>query len=580
MNKPLTLGSLFDGSGTFPMMAMLSGIVPVWKSEIEPFPIAVTEKRLPFVKHLGDINSVNGAEIEPVDIITFGSPCTDLSVAGKRQGLNAERSGLFFQAIRIIKEMRGATNGKYPRFAVWENVTGAFSSNGGEDFRCVLEEFCKIKDADLSVPKPEKWTKAGEIMGENFSVAYRTFDAQYWGVPQRRMRVYLVADFEGGCASKILFESEGMSGYSAESFRAWQETAQSFGNCSEETGSGLMFENHSQDTRYTGPLNVAQTVSATYGTGGNNQPFVVESSVVPATLKIRCGHGNSGRGALIQKNKSATLSCNNDQTLFVPKAYGICGKYSNSMLSNNPNSGFYEADTSRTIDTSNQSPCKNQGGMVVVEGNGSRPSHHGDGYKESETMYTLNCVETHAISYGIGRPAMNQGYNARFSFQVEEEKSPTIVASGAGGIAHPKYSTSKNSHHTVAEKEKANTLVASDYKDPPVVNDRTPEIEYIVRRLTPQECALLQGMPTWWCDDIGIENPTEEQINWWQNVFETYNKAVGKTCKPKSRKQIEKWLKNPYSDSAAYKMWGNGIASSNALFVLAGIAYYAQNEGK
>lgn len=580
MNKPLTLGSLFDGSGTFPMMAMLSGIVPVWKSEIEPFPIAVTEKRLPFVKHLGDINSINGAEIEPVDIVTFGSPCADLSVAGKRQGLNAERSGLFFQAIRIIKEMRGATNGKYPRFAVWENVTGAFSSNGGEDFRCVLEELCKIKDADLSVPKPEKWTKAGEIMGENFSVAYRTFDAQYWGVPQRRMRVYLVADFDGGCASKILFESEGGTGYSAESFRAWQETARSFGNCSEETGSGLMFENHSQDTRYTGPLNVAQTVSATYGTGGNNQPFVVESSVVPATLKIRCGHGNGGRGALIQKNKSATLSCNNDQTLFVPKAYGICGKYSNSMLSNNPNSGFYEADTSRTIDTSNQSPCKNQGGMVVVEGNGSRPSHHGDGYKESETMYTLNCTENHAVSYGIGRPAMNQGYNARFSFQVEEEKSPTIVASGAGGIAHPKYSTSKNSHHTVAEKEKANTLVASDYKDPPVVNDSTPEIEYIVRRLTPQECALLQGMPAWWCDDIGIENPTEEQINWWQNVFETYNKAVGKTCKPKSRKQIEKWLKNPYSDSAAYKMWGNGIASSNALFVLAGIAYYAQNKGK
>ena len=562
------------------MMAMLSGIVPVWKSEIEPFPIAVTEKRLPFVKHLGDINNINGAEIDPVDIITFGSPCTDLSVAGKRQGLNAERSGLFFQAIRIIKEMRGATNGKYPRFAVWENVTGAFSSNGGEDFRCVLEEFCKIKNADLSVPKPEKWTKAGEIMGEKFSVAYRTFDAQYWGVPQRRMRVYLVADFDGGCASTILFESEGVSGYSAESFRAWQETAQSFGNCSEETGSGLMFENHSQDTRYTGPLEVAQTVSATYGTGGNNQPFVVESAVVPATLKIRCGGGSGGKGALIQRNKSATLSCNNDQTLFVPKAYGICGKYSNSMLSDNPNSGFYEAETSRTIDTSNQSPCKNQGGMVVVEGNGSRPSHHGDGYKESETMYTLNCTENHAVSYGIGRPAMNQGYNARFSFQIEEEKSPTLVASGAGGIAHPKYSTSKNSHHTVAKKEKANTLVASDYKDPPVVNDSTPEIEYIVRRLTPQECALLQGMPTWWCDDLGTENPTEEQITWWQNVFETYNKAVGKTCKSKSHKQIEKWLKNPYSDSAAYKMWGNGIASSNALFVLTGITYYAQNEGK
>ena len=537
MNKPLTLGSLFDGSGTFPMMGMLSDIVPVWSSEIEPFPIAVTTKRLPFVKHLGDINKINGAEIEPVDIITFGSPCTDLSVAGKRQGLNAERSGLFFQAVRIIKEMRCATNGKYPRFAVWENVAGAFSSNGGEDFRCVLEELCKVKDPDISIPKPAKWTKAGEIVGNGFSVAWRTFDAQYWGVPQRRMRIYLVADFNGECASKILFESESVSGYSAESFRTWQETARSFGDCSEETGSGLMFENHSQDTRYTGPLDVAQTVSATYGTGGNNQSFVIEK---------------------------------------FQKVYGICGKHSNSMLSDNPNSGFYEADIARTIDTSNQSPCKNQGGMVVVEGNGSRPSHHGDGYKESETMYTLNCTENHAVSYGIGRPAMNQGYNARFSFQIEKETSPTLVASGAGGIAHPVYSSSKASFFTAAEKEKANTLVASDYKDPPLVNDSTSEIEYIVRRLTPQECALLQGMPTWWCDDLGTENPTDTQIDWWQNVFENYNNAIGKECKPKSRKQIEKWLKNPYSDSAAYKMWGNGIAACNAWFVLAGIACYAQ----
>ena len=577
MNKPLTLGSLFDGSGTFPVAGMLSGIVPVWKSEIEPFPIAVTEKRLPFVKHLGDINKINGAEIEPVDIITFGSPCTDLSCAGKRHGLNAARSGLFFQAVRIIKEMRCATNGKYPRFAVWENVTGAFSSNGGEDFRCVLEELCKIKIPDISVPKPEKWTKAGEILADGFSLAYRTVDAQYWGAPQRRMRIYLVADFDGECASKILFESESLSGYSPQSFCSWKETAGSFGTCSEETSTGLVFSNHGQDTRFKGPVEVAETVSATYGTGGNNQPFVVESAFVPKALKIRCGGGNGGKGALIQENKSATLSCNNDQTLFVPKAYGICGKYSNSMLSDNPNSGFYEADTARTIDTSNQSPCKNQGGIVVVEGNGSRPSHHGNGYKELETMYTLNCTENHAVAYGIGRPAMNQGYNARFSFQIEEETSPTLVASGAGGIAHPVYSTSKNSHHTVAEKEKANTLVASDYKDPPVVNDSTPETEYIVRRLTPQECALLQGMPTWWCDDIGIENPTEEQIRWWQNVFETYNKAVGKTCKPKSRKQLEKWLKDPYSDSAAYKMWGNGIYLGNAWFVLSGIAYYAQN---
>lgn len=606
MNKTLTLGSLFSGSGTFEMAGLLSGIKPVWAAEVEPFPIAVTRTRLPFVKHYGDVNKINGTEIEPVDIITFGSPCTDLSVAGKRAGIHAERSGLFFQAIRIIKEMRCATDGKYPRFAVWENVGGAYSSNNGEDFRCVLEEFCKVKDAGVSVPKPKKWEKAGSIVGDDYSVAWRTFDSQHWSIPQRRVRIYLVADFAGQCAEKILFESEGVSGYSAEGFRAWQSSAGGLENCVGAAGKSLMFENHSQDTRYRGPLEVSQTVSATYGMGGNNQPFVVESAgfctehsakargigfeeeksptlragVVPATLKIRCGHGNGGRGALIQENKSATLSCNNDQTLFVPKAYGICSKHSNSMLSDNPNSGFYEADTSRTIDTSNQSPCKNQGGMVVIEGNGSRPSHHGDGYKESETMYTLNCTENHAISYGIGRPAMNQGYNARFSFQIEEETSPTLVASGAGGVAHPTYSSSKNSYHTIAEKELANTLVATDYKDPPVVNDMADGVEYIVRRLTPQECALLQGMPTWWCDGLGIENPTDEDIAFWRDVFEIHRLAFSPDKKPKTDKQILKWIKNPYSDSTAYKMWGNGISLPTGWFVLAGIAYYAQNSAE
>ena len=603
MNKTLTLGSLFDGSGTFPMAGILSGITPIWASEIEPFPIAVTRKRLPFMKHYGDISKLNGAELPPVDIITFGSPCTDLSVAGKRAGIQAERSGLFFEAIRIIKEMRCKTNGEYPKYIVWENVPGAFSSGGGEDFRCVLEEICKIADESATIPKSAKWHNAGEIVGNGYSVAYRLFDAQYWGVPQRRKRIYLVADFTGECAGKILFESEGVSGYSAESFRAWQGSAGGVENCIGATGKSLMFENHSQDTRYRGPLEVSQTVSATYGTGGNNQPFVVESAgfctehsakahgigyeeekaptlragVVPATLKIRCGHGNGGRGALIQEDKSATLSCNNDQTLFVPKAYGICSKHSNSMLSDNPGSGFYEADTARTIDTSNQSPCKNQGGMVVIEGNGSRPSHHGDGFKESETMYTLNCTENHAVSYGIGRPAMNQGYNARFSFQIEEETSPTLVASGAGGVAHPTYCASKASFFTRADEEKTGALVATDYKDPPLINDSTDGVEYIVRRLTPQECALLQGMPTWWCEGLGIENPTDEEINWWGKVFEDYNNAIGKECKPKSRKQIEKWLKNPYSDSAAYKMWGNSISLPVGWFVLAGIAYYAQN---
>lgn len=605
----LTLGSLFDGSAGFPLGGLLSGITPLWASEIEPFPIRVTTKRLPQMKHYGDISAMNGSEIPPVDIITFGSPCQDMSVAGKRNGLDGSCSSLFYEAVRIIKEMRCKTNGKYPRFIVWENVPGAFSSNKGEDFRCVLEEICKIKDEQLSVPRSSKWQNAGKILGDGFSVAWRQLDAQFWGVPQRRKRIYLVADFAGWCAGKILFESEGLSGYSSKSICPWKETARSSGEGTEETGfDSLMFENHSQDSRYTGPLDVAQTVSSTFGTGGNNQPFVVHT---PKTLKIRSGCEGGGKGALIQDNKSATLGCNNDQTLFVPKVYGICAKDSNAMKSPNPNSGFYEAQTSRCLDGNGGNPSCNQGGMAVIEGNGSRPSHKGDGYKESDVMYTLNATEQHGVAYGIGRPAMNQGYNAKFSFQVEEEVEPTLVAAGASGVAHPVFSSSKASFFTTAEEELANTLVATDYKDPPIVNDSPSygfypqmkaecitfteeksgclvngtnpgfqngilEQDYIVRRLTPTECARLQGFPDWWCDDLGTEEPTDEEIALWKGIFETHAKALGKDIKPKTDSQIRKWLINPHSDSAEYKMWGNGVALPNVVFVLSGIVYYSQ----
>lgn len=603
----LTLGSLFDGSGGFPLGGVIAGITPKWAAEIEPFPIRVTSVRFPNMTHLGNISEVRGAEIEPVDIITFGSPCQDMSVAGKREGLGGNRSSLFYEAIRIIKEMRETTNGKYPRYIVWENVPGAFSSNKGGDFRAVLTEICKVKEECVSVPKAAKWENAGRIMGEGFSIAWRLLDAQYWGVPQRRQRIYLVADFDGGSAGKILFESEGLSGYSAQGFKSWQDAANGITESVGETGSdSLMFENHSQDTRYRGPLAVAQTVSSTYGTGGNNQPFVLQT---PKTLKIRCGCEGGGKGALIQDDLSATLGTNNDQTLFQPRAFGVCAKNSNSMKSDNPNSGFYEAETSRTLDANGGNPTCNQGGIAVIEGNGSRPSHKGDGYKESDIMYTLNATEQHAVafadvhatlsandgpkgpssqmmknpeenfvgepSYGIGRPAMNQGYNASFSFQIEEEVEPTLVAAGASGVAHPRFSSSKASFFTEANEECANTLVATDYKDPPIVNDGE-DTDYIVRRLTPTECARLQGFPDWWCDELGIAEPTDEDVAKWREIFNTHAKAMGKTTKPKSDNQVRKWLQNPQSDSAEYKMWGNGVALPNVYFVLSGIMYYAQ----
>lgn len=682
-NKPLTLGSLFDGSGGFPLGGLLAGITPVWASEIEPFPIRVTTKRLPFMKHYGNISAMDGGKIEPVDIITFGSPCQDMSVAGRRGGLDGSRSSLFYEAVRIIKEMRCATDGKYPRWICWENVPGAFSSNKGEDFKAVLEAVIGIAEPNAEVPMPEKarWPYADLYMGDGWSVAYRTLDAQYWGVPQRRRRIYLVADLAGGSAGKILFESEGLSGYSAEGFRSWQRATGSFTpcagaagydgyngslteevsstlgvNCGMSTGrNGIVLNDqggnrmditeevtstlraeahhppcvmesagfcteHSAKSRTIGyeeecsptlragvvPAAVAlenhptdsrvklsedgniQTLTSRMGTGGNNVPLV---------MKIRSGCEGGGKGPLIQENKSATLSCNNDQTLFDPRAYGICSKDSNAMKSDNPHSGIYEAETARTLDGNGGNPSCNQGGIAIVAftqnqrdevrdlgdrsavvcanagtkqqtyvlqgsmiGREDKNGPQGDGINE-DVSFTLNTVDRHAVyamttgsftqvekgtsptimardykdptavCYGIGRDTFNQGQNAKFAPTFEEELQPTLVAKGPGAI----------------------------------------QSGYTIRRLTPTECARLQGFPDNWCADLGTEKPSDEEMYFWHKVFKTYSEVTG--CKMKSDKQVAKWLKDPYSDSAEYKMWGNGVALPCVWFVLCGIVW-------
>lgn len=211
MTEQITLGSLFDGIGGWPLAALHAGIRPVWSSEIEKFPQAVTKTRFPDMVQLGDITQIDGAKIEPVDIICMGSPCQDLSVAGRREGLKGARSGLFHQAIELIRRMRTTTGGRYPRFIVWENVPGAFSSNRGLDFKIVLEEIAKT---EIPIPGSGKWAPAGMVRSELCDIAWRVLDAQYWGVPQRRKRIFLVADFGtiGRCAAQILFERKSLSG--------------------------------------------------------------------------------------------------------------------------------------------------------------------------------------------------------------------------------------------------------------------------------------------------------------------------------------------------------------------------------
>ena len=685
--KPLTLGSLFDGSGGFPLGGLLAGITPVWASEIEPFPIRVTTKRLPFMKHYGNISAMDGGRIEPVDIITFGSPCQDMSVAGRRDGLDGKRSSLFYEAVRIIKEMRCATDGKYPRWICWENVPGAFSSNKGEDFKAVLEAVIGIVEPNAQVPMPEKaqWPYADLYMGDGWSVAYRTLDAQYWGVPQRRRRIYLVADLAGGSAGKILFESEGLSGYSAESFRSWQRAAGGFTpcvgaagfdgyngslteevsstlgvNCGMSTGrngivlndqggnrmditedvtstlraeahhppcvmesagfctehsaksrtigyeeecsptlragvvpAAVALENHPTDSRvkFSEDGNV-QTLTSRMGTGGNNVPLV---------MKIRSGCEGGGKGALIQENKSATLSCNNDQTLFEPcgwdggqisptltkqnaggnqrmpdkdnftcvlQSFGICSKDSNAMKSDNPHSGIYEAETARTLDGNGGNPSCNQGGIAVVAFTQNQRDEVRDlGDRSAVVCANAGTKQQTFVLQGsmIGRDNKNgpqgSGVNEDVCFTLDTADRHAVYAMTTGSF-------------TQVEKNQSPAIMARDYKDPNVV---CPAGGYTVRRLTPTECARLQGFPDNWCANLGTEKTTDEELYFWHKVFKTYSEVTG--CKMKSDKQVAKWLKDPYSDSAEYKMWGNGVALPCVWFVLCGIVWYAQSGG-
>lgn len=434
----MKLMSLFDGSGGFPLVASLCGIEPVYASEVEPYPIAVTKSRFPNMKHLGNVSRIKGAEIEPVDIITFGSPCQDMSVAGKRAGLKhtavgdeeTTRSGLFMEAIRIIKEMRVKTNGIYPRFAVWENVPGAFSSNRGEDFRLVLKEFIKITEPNAVMPAVPQagWAYADCISGDGWSIAYRVFDAQYWGVPQRRRRIYLVADFRGECAQEILFKRESLRGYFEAGRTPWQGIAADAQNCVDNIGG---------QTEYARQSDTAPCLKATHY---KNPPCITVSA------------------------------------------------------------GF--------------------------------------------------CPEVSAKTRGVG---------------YAEEQSPTLRAGAVPAVVYDARGNGDGQIVSTITGDHNNTLNTIDR--PAAVQAR-----YIVRRLTPTECARLQGFPDLWGHLNKKESFTDEEYKFWIEVRNAYAKINNKAVKDYTKAQMLSWYNKLHSDSAEYKMWGNGIALPNALYVMQGIA--------
>ena len=714
----IKLGSLFDGSAGFPLAGYMYGITPVWASEVEPYPIRVTTKRIPFMKHYGDIGKMDGARIEPVDIITGGSPCQDMSVAGKREGLSKKcpkcdykavgneditecpecgaeleytRSGLFMEQIRIIKEMREATNGQYPRYMVWENVPGALSSNKGADFRCVLEETARIKDAGFNVPMPakNKWGNAGLIMGDDFSIGWRILDAQYWGVPQRRRRIFLVADFSGTSAREILFKREGLSWHFAQSRETWQTAPGNLkAGIDKSGGDGIKSNPIAFDTYNMEPVG-EKTVTLRSGSEHNYAPVFTPTIY---TMQIRSGCEGGGKGPLIQENKSATLSTHNTQTLFCMATQQggaeIAENLSPTITAAAGMSGNNQPVLCEPI------PIQDQA-ISNGSGNGKGIAEPGD------PMYTLMAETHHGVAYGFEPGiAIREGAENRFV----EELSPALRANMGDNQVATAYSIKDEGfmdyseeispclkardykmppvtvysiddmkmRNTYVREEQGNTLSTRDYKGPQVVcyslqgnmigradkngpqgnginkdvnftlnatdvhavtydcRDLVPnqnisgtlqaknngghslnyinpvvyamqaigqyedkavcsslkqrdykdatdlvfEQNYIVRRLIPLECARLQGFPDWWTANLGTkeEDITEEMMNFWREVFETHRKIVTGAEKPKTDKQIKKWLMDPDSDSAEYKMWGNGVALPCVLYVMEGIA--------
>lgn len=489
--RKLKLGSLFDGIGGFPIVGQWYDIEPTWASEIEEPCIRITKKHFPNMKHLGDITKIHGDQIEPVNIITGGSPCQDLSVAGKQSGIKLKcencgtfvkfaddtqncpncgaeleftRSGLFMEQIRIIREMREKTNECFPKIVVWENVLGALSSNNGDDFFCVLQEFCKLMAERIPTFRPESWSNAGEILGESCSIAWRLFDAQYWGVPQRRRRIFLVADFGEQRAGEILFKSESLRRHLTPSTAPWKRFTSKVESSIGESGRNQQNRAEVSDVLCVATqqanaeimVDKSPTLTAANGTSGSNKPYVVlPESDDEKPIAFEPG-ASSRLGGHAWEDVTGTLTSQmGDNQMSVvtkekPVVYGFCSMSSNSMKSDNPDSGIYEAEVSKTLDTNGLNPTYNQGGNAVVEepttveqaiegpvyciqGNcidrADTAGCNGKGWRE-DVSYTLTAMDRPAVAYGLQE-------NQRDEMRMVCEKSPCLSTGGRCGQGLP-----------------------------------------------------------------------------------------------------------------------------------------------
>lgn len=463
MNRgQLTLGSLFDGIGGFPYAASFYGIRPLWASEIVPECVSVTKKHFPDMEHVGDITKLHGGKLPPVDIITFGSPCQDLSVAsGKRLGLAGERSGLFLEAIRIIREMQEATNGEYPKFALWENVPGALSSSSRRDFKAVLEAFT---DAEVPMPGSGRWANAGMVRGRGVDLAWCVYDAQYFGTAQRRRRIFLIADFRGERSGEILFVPKSLSGYFAAGGTPRQGPAAYAQSGAGTAGAGI----DGYNAQLTG--HVAATLGTNCGmsTGRNGVIEMADGmgAAVPAiSMRIRCGCEGGGKGPLLQIEKSGTLATGNDQYLFAPKnAVEILNDQGGDSLSVEKG-GVSPTLRSQTHGNLPITAYAIQGSLIGrADGNGPQ----GDGINEN-VSFTLNTIDRHAVCMATGQEEQPPTVAAGFDLQQITSKTnrstlkpvqPTLCGAGSPHVVTAPLCMATGQSNAEIMEEKSPTLVA------------------------------------------------------------------------------------------------------------------------
>jgi DNA (cytosine-5)-methyltransferase 1 len=609
MNRQLTHGSLFAGIGGFEVAAKECGIKTLWNCEIEAYPRLVLKSRFPDVRQYGDIRKLKGAECEPVDVVTFGSPCQSFSLAGARAGLDGA-SGLFFEAVRIIKEMRTATGGAFPRYAVMENVPGIYSSKtGGKlDFTVVLNELLKLCDETVNVPEPKKFLTAGAVVGDGFSLAWSTICASKFGVAQRRRRMYLVVDFADERAAQILSEPKGEGRDFTPLYLKGQGSA---GSLAESLGS-VSFEPGILSRLGRDALSEqARTLRSHMG---DNQLCV--AAPVDMRNAVRSGNDNCGVGVGEIGQPEFKVTAEQVHSVIISNhandcRYTECKTHTGTV---NARAGLGGGNVDLCVEVkpiilAERKPCApvttdyvgalvssdSKGSPVLVTdtyalqgnliGRSDENGPCGKGFKP-EQSYTVNTVDKggavalcyqETVSALTTELAHNTGNQGQQGGQLVVENTPVLYQETVGSLCASDWRGIRNQDigddKAIVEtfgnngfgkwNEEPATLKANG-GDFPGSENVVVENRYAVRRLTPLECLRLQGFPDYWLDDIHIKKPTAEDIEYWRSAWAELGKK-------KSDNQIIKWLKNCYSDGNAYKAIGNSLAVPCALWVLRGI---------